>query len=85
METCSNGYLNHQDMSSDSFNRMISLAGLVCKMEEDHLKISKFAALVVIKPTHHLIYGNMCFDTNKLRIQTHWDGNIKKAAHLKTI
>ena len=34
------------------------------KMEGYHLNIKKLQLLFVIMPTHHFLYGNMCFDTN---------------------
>ena len=38
-------YLNHQDLRSDSSNRMLSPAGSGLKTEEEHLKIWKVAGL----------------------------------------
>ena len=52
-------YLNHQDICSDSPNRMETLDGSVNKMEGDQLKIETVAALIVLMPTHFL-YTKMC-------------------------
>ena len=75
-------YLNCQDMCSDSSNQMKSLAGSVFKTEEDHLKIWKLQFFLVLMPTHYLIYGNLCLEINKLKIQPTGMATFKKIINL---
>ena len=38
------------------------------KTERYHQNIDKVAALIYVMPAHHLKYGNMCLEYNKLKM-----------------
>ena len=70
-------YMNCQDVPS---SWMTSLAGSVFKTEEDQMKIWKVAAFVCYNANTSPYIGNMCFDSNKLKIHPFGMATLKKVS-----